>query len=117
MKASDFVDGYWVGIDPATVEVRYMGALIRSLVPPTTAAMCLPWAVYIRPPFTLPPLVMLHELVHMRQWRELGVIRFLYIYLSEYLAARKSGLDHQSAYRGISLELMAWDEAYEALHA
>ena len=48
-----------------------------------------------------------HELVHVQQWRELGVVRFLTRYLSEYLRARVAGQPHWSAYAAISLEAEA----------
>lgn len=72
-------------------------------------AMTLPHAIYISPvllrgdPALLARLVQ-HELVHVRQWRELGVVRFLSRYLREYVSARIKGLDHVAAYHSISLE-------------
>ena len=49
-----------------------------------------------------------HELVHVRQWRELGVPRFLWRYLSAYARGRLAGgLGHQEAYRKIPLEVEA----------
>ncbi|HVW32125.1 MAG TPA: DUF4157 domain-containing protein [Acidimicrobiia bacterium] len=48
-----------------------------------------------------------HELVHVRQWRELGVPRFLWRYLSAYARGRASGLGHQAAYEAIPLEVEA----------
>lgn len=48
-----------------------------------------------------------HELVHVRQWRELGVIRFLWNYLVPYFAGRLKGLSHWEAYEGIPLEIEA----------
>ena len=48
-----------------------------------------------------------HELVHVRQWRELGVARFLWCYLSAYLRGRAGGLRHNEAYRAIPLEVEA----------
>jgi len=45
-----------------------------------------------------------HELVHVRQWRELGAVRFLAAYLGEYLAGRRTGLGHWDAYAGITFE-------------
>jgi hypothetical protein len=48
-----------------------------------------------------------HELVHVRQWRELGVPRFLWRYLSAYAGGRLSGLGHQAAYHNIPLETEA----------
>lgn len=45
-----------------------------------------------------------HELVHVRQYRELGAWRFRLAYLREYLAGRLRGLGHDAAYRNISFE-------------
>jgi hypothetical protein len=45
-----------------------------------------------------------HELVHVRQWRELGIIRFLSRYLAAYLGGRLRGLGHADAYAAIPFE-------------
>jgi hypothetical protein len=45
-----------------------------------------------------------HELVHIRQWRELGLLGFLVQYLGEYLDGRGRGLSHRDAYEHITLE-------------
>lgn len=45
-----------------------------------------------------------HELVHVRQWRELGALGFLRAYLGEYVAGRRASLGHRDAYRRISFE-------------
>ena len=45
-----------------------------------------------------------HELVHVRQWAELGVPRFLWRYVGAYLAGRRRGLRHDAAYRAIPFE-------------
>jgi hypothetical protein len=71
--------------------------------------MTLPWAIYVKPGVlagdrrVLGSLVF-HELVHVRQWRDLGVVRFSLRYLAEYLRGRRAGLTHQEAYLAISLE-------------
>lgn len=73
------------------------------------SAMTLPWAIYVKPGVlagdrrVLGSLVF-HELVHVRQWRDLGVVRFSLRYLAEYLRGRRAGLTHQEAYLAISLE-------------
>ena len=54
-----------------------------------------------------PGLLLVHELVHVRQWGELGVIRFLWRYLSGYLGGRWKGLGHHAAYLAIPLEVEA----------
>lgn len=48
-----------------------------------------------------------HELVHVRQWRELGAARFLWRYLGAYGRGRVAGLSHQAAYEAIPLEVEA----------
>jgi hypothetical protein len=48
-----------------------------------------------------------HELVHVRQWRELGAVRFLARYLGAYMRSRWRGLSHQAAYEAIPLEVEA----------
>lgn len=48
-----------------------------------------------------------HEVVHVRQWRELGVFRFLVRYLGSYLRARLRGQNHRAAYWAIPLEVEA----------
>ena len=48
-----------------------------------------------------------HELVHVRQYRELGAWRFRWAYLREYLAGRLAHLGHEGAYRNISFERAA----------
>ena len=45
-----------------------------------------------------------HELVHVRQWRELGALRFLWRYLGAYLRGRLAGLGHRDAYAAIPFE-------------
>lgn len=48
-----------------------------------------------------------HELVHVRQWRELGAVRFLVRYLGAYARGRWRGLGHSAAYEAIPLEAEA----------
>ncbi|HEV7485436.1 MAG TPA: DUF4157 domain-containing protein [Thermoanaerobaculia bacterium] len=49
-----------------------------------------------------------HELVHVRQAGELGVLRFLWCYAAEYLRNRRRGMRHDDAYRAISFEAEAF---------
>lgn len=48
-----------------------------------------------------------HELVHVRQYRDLGAWRFRWAYLREYVAGRCRRLGHEAAYRNISFERAA----------
>lgn len=48
-----------------------------------------------------------HELVHVRQWHELGVVRFVVRYVGAYLGWRLRGYGHHAAYLRIPLEVEA----------
>jgi hypothetical protein len=48
-----------------------------------------------------------HELAHVRQVKELGLIRFLFRYLVDYIRLRRSGLTPHLAYRAIPFEMEA----------
>jgi hypothetical protein len=84
------------------------------------AGMALPWAIYLRPDVVVGDprrraALIAHELVHVRQWRELGPIRFLAGYVGDYLRGRLGGLGHDAAYRRIALEAEAEAVARAAL--
>lgn len=100
-----------VPIDPVSVQVSSVPWWVRIWWRGPFEAITLPWAVYLRHEALQSPEnlrnLMVHELVHVEQWRHLGVRRFLTRYVGEYLRARRSGLDHMSAYRDISLEVEA----------
>lgn len=98
--------------DPDRVDVRVLPAWVP--VPGWVGAITTPWAIYIRPhllggdPAILARLLV-HELIHVRQWKTLGVPRFLASYLSDYLRGRLRGLGHRDAYQSIRLEREAGD--------
>jgi hypothetical protein len=76
------------------------------------SAITLPWAIYIRRDVLggeSRPLasLLVHELVHVRQWRRFGTFGFLRRYLTEYLTGRRRGLGHTASYLAISLEVEA----------
>ena len=54
-----------------------------------------------------------HELVHVRQWHELGVFWFLVRYLASYTHQLMRLRKHRKAYRAIVLEVEAYDLADE----
>ena len=57
-----------------------------------------------------------HELEHVRQYREVGMVAFLGTYLIAYLALRLHGYPHQAAYRRIPAEVSAEWRARRLLH-
>ena len=48
-----------------------------------------------------------HELAHVRQIARLGLIRFYWQYLVEYIRLRRRGMSSSEAYRNISFEMEA----------
>jgi hypothetical protein len=52
-------------------------------------------------------LLLMHEMVHARQWQERGSLRFLASYLRQYLVARTKGATHREAYLAIEAEVEA----------
>jgi len=74
---------------------------------PGVAAMTLGPVILLRRGHADDDALLAHELVHVRQWRELGPARFLWRYLGAYTRARAAGLGHQQAYESIPLEVEA----------
>ena len=52
-----------------------------------------------------------HELVHVRQWHELGAIGFLYRYLADFVRGLRTHRRWNAAYRDIGAECEARSEA------
>ncbi len=55
--------------------------------------------------------LMAHELVHVRQFAELGRTRFMIRYLADYLRALRRTRNHRAAYLAIPAEIEARHEA------
>jgi hypothetical protein len=96
-------------VRPESVEVRPAPALLRRVWGKGIKAMTIRKRVYIEPEFlkTLPErggLLLVHELVHVRQWSDFGVFGFIRRYLSDYLRGRFKGLGHRKAYLAIGFE-------------
>ncbi len=80
-------------------------------VPPGAAAITIGKVISIRRRAAADEQLLRHELVHVRQWRELGAFRFLVMYLGAYVYWRLRGYPHWAAYRRIPLEVEAEWEA------
>lgn len=76
-------------------------------LPLGVAGMTLGRTVLVRRDHRTDEALLRHEMVHVRQWQDLGVARFLWRYLSSYLGGRLRGLSHQAAYLAIPLEVEA----------
>jgi hypothetical protein len=94
-------DGWW----------RWVG----GPVPPGASAITLGPLVVVRRRAARSAHLLRHELVHVEQWRRLGVVRFLWRYLGAYLRWRLRGHGHRAAYLRIPLEVEAeWRARGEA---
>lgn len=104
------------GLDLDQVDIRPAPVWLTRLWGKTISAMTLGTRVYVksasldRDPSDLGVLIV-HELVHVHQWAQLGAIRFLWRYVIGYLRGRFSGLSHQEAYRTIPIEVEAREVA------
>ena len=85
--------------------------VVGGPVPPGAAAITLGPFVFVRRARAGDAQLLAHELVHVRQWRELGVAGFLWRYVGGYLRWRGRGYGHWAAYRRIPLEVEAEWEA------
>ncbi|MBW3610922.1 MAG: DUF4157 domain-containing protein [Actinobacteria bacterium] len=80
---------------------------IGGPVPPGAAAVTIGPVISMRPHVAGDRRLLHHELVHVAQWRSLGVTRFLAVYLGAYGRWRLRGHGHWDAYRRIPLEIEA----------
>jgi hypothetical protein len=85
--------------------------IVSRLVAPGAAATTLGRFVFVRSSAARSERLMRHELVHVRQWRALGVVGFLRRYLWAYLCWRLRRYPHWAAYRRIPQEVEAEWEA------
>jgi hypothetical protein len=97
-------------VDVDGVPIRLAPRLMQRLWVGPVWAMAMPWAIYVHPSRASDPRlarIVFHELVHVRQWRQLGVVRFLARYGFDYFRARLTGASHSCAYRSIRYEIEA----------
>lgn len=96
-------------IRPERLSLKAASPLMMSLWGPGIQAMTLKSWIFVDPkilkgdPDGLARLV-IHELVHARQWHDYGVMGFLGRYGAAYLRGRRQGLSHREAYLNIDLE-------------
>lgn len=76
-------------------------------VPRGSAAITLGPLVIVRTASAGNERLLRHELVHVEQWRRLGVLAFVTRYVLAYLAWRARLWGHRAAYRRIPLEVEA----------
>ncbi len=105
-------------IAPESVTVVSAPRLLRTVWGKSTGAMTLGNRILVDPVVLerggreLTALLM-HEMVHARQWQEMGPRRFLASYLRQYMVARVTGANHRDAYLAIGAEVEARSLARE----
>ncbi len=80
---------------------------IGGPVPPGAAAITIGPVISLRRRAAGDERLVRHELIHVAQWRNLGLVRFSGSYLAAYLRWRLHGHGHWDAYRRIPLEIEA----------
>ncbi len=96
-------------VDAAMTPVHALPRWARRLLPRGVAAVALPGRIIVRDAALGSrgrdlARLLVHELVHVEQWRRHGPVRFLARYVGSYLGGRWRGLSHDAAYRSIPLE-------------
>lgn len=74
------------------------------VLPPGASGMTLGRWILLRRGHERRHALIAHELVHVEQWRDSGVVRFLAAYLTSYLGGRRRGEAHRAAYLAIPAE-------------
>ncbi len=99
------------------VRIVSMPLLMRIIVGRSVTAVTLGRVIFVKPAMFDrvvsgdEPALLLHELVHVAQWRDHGSVGFAYRYVTEYVRLRLLGADHDAAYHGIGFEHVAYDVA------
>lgn len=84
-------------------------------VPPGAAGVTLGRLVVVRRRAAASERLLRHELVHVRQFRDRGVVGFLVRYVGSYVRWRLRGYPHLGAYRRIPAEIEAyWLERFSS---
>lgn len=113
----DLVRSVLPRVEPERVDIRVGPAWFRPFWGRRIAAIALPWGIYVRPhvmdrlragrePQRNARLIM-HELVHVEQWRRLGGLRLIGRYAADYLLGLARHRSHWEAYRGVRTEVEA----------
>lgn len=108
-------------VDPAAVKVRVASPLFRRFWAKGIVAVSLPFGVFVQPSVMQQfragsepersGRLLVHELMHIEQFRRLGAFRHITQYVGDYLYGRRQRLGHWEAYRAIRLEVEAREVA------
>ena len=104
-------------VEPHLVWIVPASSVARRFWAKGIVGVTMPWAVYVTPAVfdrivtgdrgdRYGPLVV-HELVHLHQYRTSGAVRHLIRYAADYVGGRRRGLSHWDAYLGVGAEEQA----------
>lgn len=108
------------GVDLERLLVREATSLFEKLILRRNAAIALPHVIYMhsrwygRPRAQLGRLVV-HEAIHVSQWRQTGNLKFVATYAFDYLRGRIRRRSHDQAYQQIRYEVQARDATNKVL--
>lgn len=100
------------GVDAERLLIREAAPWFERLVLRQSTAIAFPYVVYMhsraysRPRDQLTRLVV-HEMIHVGQWRQDGYARFAFRYLWDYVGGRARRWGHTEAYHAIRYEIAA----------
>jgi hypothetical protein len=109
MLMSRFPAGDYSHVPPA--DAARARLIVVPYISPGIAGLTLGRFVFVRRERVNDTTLLRHELVHVQQWRELGMARFLFRYLRSYVTARRAGHSHWDAYEAIPFEIEARSRA------
>lgn len=100
------------GVDPAHLLVREARPWFERIYLRTSRALALPHVIYLHSRLYTRPRaevarLLLHEFIHVSQWRRKGIPRFIAGFLGDYLVGRLRRRGHRAAYSSIRLEVEA----------
>ena len=64
---------------------------------------------YSFPDDEVPENVKIHEHTHLKQYEEYGILKFLFLYIKNYIKGRLNGLSHWESYYQIPFEVEAFN--------
>lgn len=102
------LDGVWVVAMPRIVQ-RILGSGVQAIT--IVRTIVINPDVFERVVAGSEPELLAHELIHVAQWEDHGVVPFSLAYVRDYLRMRLLGATHHAAYRSIGFEYQAYTGA------
>lgn len=109
------IDDFDLPLDGVSVVV--MPRIVQRILGPHVQAITIANTIVINPDVFervvagSEPELLAHELIHVAQWEDHGILSFSVAYLRDYLRMRLLGATHDAAYRSIGFEYQAYTGA------